>query len=208
MSEAEDAVLVALRVKGFASDATVEELSGLQGQNARRILDSLVKRSLVLERTGALPGWSLTSAGRTEAEQLLARARQDAPWLPALRDGHHAFLEVNEDLKHICTDWQQREVNGGVAPNEHDDPSYDAAILERLEIVHGAAVALLRAVELALPRFSAYRPRLESALVRLRSGDAGALTRPLSGSYHDVWMELHQDFLLTLGLERGAGDGA
>ena len=30
----------------------------------------------------------------------------------------------------------------------------------------------------------------------------GSLTKPLTGSYHDVWMELHEDLLLTLGLAR------
>ncbi len=35
-------------------------------------------------------------------------------------------------------------------------------------------------------------------------GDARAFTAPLAESYHTVWFELHQDFLLTLGLEREA----
>jgi hypothetical protein len=29
----------------------------------------------------------------------------------------------------------------------------------------------------------------------------------MSASYHDVWMELHEDFLLTLGRDREAADG-
>ena len=53
----------------------------------------------------------------------------------------------------------------------------------------------------ALPR--ALR-RARSA--RFRDGDDDALAKPLSGSYHDVWMELHEDLLATLGRERTDAD--
>ena len=29
-----------------------------------------------------------------------------------------------------------------------------------------------------------------------------AVAKPLSGSYHDVWMELHEDLILTQGIDR------
>jgi hypothetical protein len=29
----------------------------------------------------------------------------------------------------------------------------------------------------------------------------------LTRSYHDVWMELHEDFLVTLARDRSAADG-
>ena len=57
-----------------------------------------------------------------------------------------------------------------------------------------------------IERFSAYGPRFAKALARLRAGDLDAFTRPLSGSYHDVWMELHQDLIVTLGMTRTAAD--
>ena len=31
---------------------------------------------------------------------------------------------------------------------------------------------------------------------------------PLSDSYHDVWMQLHEDLLLTLGRDRSTADGS
>jgi hypothetical protein len=55
--------------------------------------------------------------------------------------------------------------------------------------------------------FNRYVSRLRAALDRLRAGALDALTKPLSGSYHDVWMELHQDLLLALGRTRSAADG-
>lgn len=46
-------------------------------------------------------------------------------------------------------------------------------------------------------RFENCRRRLEDAVGRLRAGDDTALTKPLSGSYQDVWMELHQVLMDT-----------
>ena len=40
--------------------------------------------------------------------------------------------------------------------------------------------------------------RLDDAAWRFVGGDHTALARPLARSYHDVWMELHEDFLVTL----------
>ncbi len=53
-----------------------------------------------------------------------------------------------------------------------------------------------------LPAPGAVRPALDA----FRGGDDDALAKPLSGSYHDVWMELHEDLLATLGRERTDAD--
>jgi len=58
-----------------------------------------------------------------------------------------------------------------------------------------------------LSRFRDYQDRLDAALDRLAAGDAAAFATPMSASYHCVWMELHQDLLLTLGRERDDADG-
>ena len=50
--------------------------------------------------------------------------------------------------------------------------------------------------------------RFSTALERLRAGDTDAFTRPLTDSYHDVWMQLHEDLLLTMGRERSSADGS
>ncbi|WP_232681743.1 hypothetical protein [Nocardioides sp. R-C-SC26] len=42
--------------------------------------------------------------------------------------------------------------------------------------------------------------------VRLRSGDNGAFARPMYNSYHDIWMELHEDLIVSLGRTRGSHD--
>lgn len=48
---------------------------------------------------------------------------------------------------------------------------------------------------------------LGQAVERLRQGDPDALAKPLSHSYHDVWMELHEDLLNSLGRETSEADG-
>jgi hypothetical protein len=68
-------------------------------------------------------------------------------------------------------------------------------------------VPLLGGLAGALHRFVRYPVRLHSAFERFQGGDRDALARPLSGSYHDVWMELHQDLLVSLGRQRAEADG-
>ena len=45
---------------------------------------------------------------------------------------------------------------------------------------------------------------LRSALERLVDGDTDWFTKPTIPSYHTVWFELHEDLLVTLGIERSS----
>ena len=60
----------------------------------------------------------------------------------------------------------------------------------------------------AITRFGPYSVAFAAALIRLRAGDGDAFTKPLTGSYHDVWMHLHEDLLLTLDRPRSDLDEA
>ena len=102
----------------------------------------------------------------------------------------------------MCTAWQLR----GDALNDHTDAAYDDSVIEDLAAVHAGAAALGARLATALPHLAPYPARLGAAVDRLRAGDRDAFTRPLSDSYHDVWMELHEDLIVTLGLERTAAD--
>jgi hypothetical protein len=64
-------------------------------------------------------------------------------------------------------------------------------------------------VELAdtMERFGRYGNRFSAALRRVVAGNVDAFTKPRSGSYHDVWMELHQHLLFTLDRQRIDADG-
>jgi hypothetical protein len=55
-----------------------------------------------------------------------------------------------------------------------------------------------------VPRFEGYRPRLRDARERVNEGEHEWLTSPRIDSYHTVWMQLHEDLLLALGLDRAS----
>ena len=81
-------------------------------------------------------------------------------------------------------------------------------VMGRLGRVHQAVLPVIGQLAGVLPRFAGYRDRLDGAYRRVRAGQRDAFTRPLSESYHDVWMELHQDLLLTLDISREAAGGS
>jgi hypothetical protein len=47
-----------------------------------------------------------------------------------------------------------------------------------------------------------YRERLTLALANLDDGDNAWFASPLIDSYHTVWMHVHQELLLTIGMSR------
>lgn len=117
----------------------------------------------------------------------------------ALRPLFEKFLPINHELRDICTAWQLRPDGN---PNDHDDAAYDAGVRDRLDDVDEAVGRLLRRMATVQPRLGHYREELTAALQKLDDGDNSALTSPLSASYHTVWMWLHQELLLLLGISR------
>jgi hypothetical protein len=55
-----------------------------------------------------------------------------------------------------------------------------------------------------LDRFDTHRARLRTALKRVDDGEPDWFTSPRIDSYHTVWMQLHEDLLLALGIERSS----
>ena len=97
---------------------------------------------------------------------------------------------------------------GGVqVANDHLDAAYDAAIAERLAALQPAVADVIDELAAAMARYAPYSRRLDRAATRFVGGEHAALAQPLARSYHDVWMELHEDFLVTLDLNRSAADG-
>jgi len=201
------AVLHALRLRGFAEPAAVGASTGIDEATADAVIEGLAADGLVSHREGRISGWMLTPQGRDAHAQLLADERADAGWDDELERAYAGFVDANDAFKRICTDWQLRTVDGEQVVNDHSDAAYDCAVAARLDGVHERIVPVLDELVTTVARFSPYPTRLRDALARFRGGEAAALARPLSGSYHDVWMELHEDLLLSLGRERSAADG-
>jgi hypothetical protein len=206
-SEPELLVLHSLRVKGFAEPPDVSDATTLPESTVTELLTTFRDQDIVGRRDGRISGFMLTSAGKERHATLLDLERTEAGCLPRVEWAYDAFLAYNETFKQLCSDWQLRTVAGKQVPNDHTDPAYDAAIAERLAALQVRVAEVLDEVGGVLTRFSPYGDRLESAVNRFVSGDKAALSRPLNRSYHDVWMELHEDLLLTLGRHRSDADG-
>lgn len=211
MSEPTLHVLHAVRLRGLTSERTVAAATGLPEAEVADLLATMRTSGLVKQRGGRMPGYSLTAEGRSvHAERIVAALPASAR--PALERGYQAFLPLNVTFKQLCTDWQLRPMPDAgpdsAIPNDHSDPDYDASVVHRLGELHPAILGVVSAVAEALPRFSTYSPRFDVALQRVRGGNQSAFARPLSDSYHDIWMELHEDFLLSLGRTRGEADGS
>jgi hypothetical protein len=109
------------------------------------------------------------------------------------------FLPVNRRLRELCTAWQCRPDGSA---NDHSDPMYDAGIRDRLDDIHDAITPVLGRLAPDLPSAGGYGPRFETALENLDAGANAWLASPLLDSYHTVWMHLHQELLMALGLSR------
>jgi len=201
-------VLHTLRLRGFAEAEAVTELMGLPTEEAGRHLAAAGDAGLAKRREGRLSGWSLTPEGRAAHAALLAAELQAAGCSGAIEAAYDMFLKQNERFKQICTDWQMHTDASAPTINDHSDEAYDRAIVRRLVALHADADQITSRLATLLPRFARYPARLGAALARVEAGDRSALARPLSGSYHDVWMELHQDLLSTLDRQRSSSDGS
>jgi hypothetical protein len=198
-------VVHTLKVKGVASADDLAEITGRS--DLEGVLAELTAEELVKLRTGRVGGYVLTKPGREAHPALLAAAVTEGERAGVSRT-YDAFIPANGQFKEVCTRWQVRSApDGSQEPNDHSDAGYDAAVIDDLGSVHKDVVDALAPAAEASPRFGRYAERFAAALERVRGGDQAAFARPMSHSYHDVWMELHQDLLLTLRRERDASDG-
>ena len=175
--------LIAMVVRGMArGEASTEQ-------------QSLAEQGLILVKG---PIMMPTPAG-TEVVSGLLRLPDDAPQRAHIMDTFQKFLPVNRRLRDLCTAWQVRP-DGSV--NDHTDDGYDADIRDRLEDIDSAVGPLIKRFAEDLPRVSVYRPRLTTALEKFDDGDDSWLASPIIDSYHTVWMHLHQELLLSIGMSR------
>jgi hypothetical protein len=171
----------ALRIKGFSKSETLAEIVALDVGVVDTHLQELQAEEMAMFRE-ARSLWQLTPAGRAAHPEALAKDLAGVD-LNALKPHYHSFLEINDTFKHLCGDWQLRDG----APNDHSDDKYDQEIIKTI-----------------IPRLSPYVPRLDSTCKLVVGGANNMFTGVMCGSFHDVWMELHEDLILSQGIDRAA----
>lgn len=192
--------LMALRVQGVASCERLAAALGCDDPIASKRGRELVGAGFASERTGRLAGFTLTPEGTKTLDEALAD--EGMRHASELHDAYERFLQLNRRLLAIASDWQVRRHGRVEEINDHSDFAYDAKVIGRLVDLHDRARVILHRMATVCERFGAYLDRLDACVVRLEDGDRDAFTAPMAESYHTVWFELHQDLLLTLGLER------
>ena len=185
-----DELLHALRIKGRATPDELTAVLDVDPDGIERRLRALQADGLAIERTtGRRPGWMLSPGGR---DAHAAQAEQDVPAEIRARVLEHykGFLKVNDVTKEVCTMWQT---------TSDDERRLD--LLAELHEVHARAAPVIARTGEAIPRFARYGDRLAVALERA-GRDPRYVVSPLVDSYHTIWFECHEDFLVTLGRTR------
>jgi hypothetical protein len=172
-------VLQAVRLKGRV---TPDDVAATLAEDVANTVEQLVESGLLIEGTTL----RISPSGRARLNELLTeeRAGIDSAALAVAYDDFHS---VNADFKALVTDWQLNR---------------DAAVLARMDDVHGRVLPIIAAAAAQLPRLDTYRAKLHAALVKIQAGEIAWLTKPLVDSYHTVWFELHEELILASGLTR------
>jgi len=192
--------LHALRIKGFAKVDSIAELAELPLAEAAGHLAALAERESATFRE-ARELWQITPAGRDEHRRAIDGEVEQST-VDELSERYPQFLALGERFKELCSDWQLRD---GV-PNDHCDPRYDLAIVAELAVFDAAAAPVVAGLGEVLHRLGGYARRLEQTCQRVVGGETNMFTGVMCGSYHEVWMELHEDLILTQRIDRVAGN--
>jgi hypothetical protein len=170
----------------------------IENPDAERV-EILVTSGLATLRTTKLV---ITTEGRV-AHTEWARCEPGSETEARVQRVFDRFLALNDELLHLCSDWQ---VKRGGAANDHRDAEYDWSVIQRLIALDERAGAVARHAGQAVGRLAPYRARLRAARTRVEDGEHEWFTSPRLDSYHTVWMQWHEDLLLTLGREREGHD--
>jgi hypothetical protein len=196
--------LHAVRLLGFADTARLAYRFRQNVDEVReRLLDFQAVGWVSHSQFGDTTGWSMTPVGRAEGQRRLAEELNpdDRHRVGA---AHRQFLTLNGPFLEAATRWQVRALTGStMRPNDHTDQGWDDRIIEDLRRLGGRLRPLNDDVAAIVPRMDGYADRFDVALDTVSRGDHRWVTGVGIDSCHVVWMQLHEDVLATLGLERG-----
>lgn len=196
--------LHAIRLQGFADEHRAASRFSSDVDVVSELLLDFESRGFVTRTEfDGTRGWSLTARGRAENERQLAEELDQCGARPVVVEAHRQFLPLNARFQDAATRWQLRPLPGDpMAANDHTDFRWDDRVVETLTSVGLALEPLGTRLSQALARFDGYGERYSSAVTKVVGGAHRWVDGLGIDSCHAVWMQLHEDLLATLGLER------
>ena len=201
-SESNLLILHALRIRGFVQLSEIVISTRLKVEEVESHLDSFKENNLVNYREGRIEGWMLTQEGRGRSQQLVTSELESSGFREEINSNYQGFLSSNQRFLSLCTDWQLRTVNGEQEINDHSDTDYDEEVIARLVDINGEIQPVCESLADSLNRFEGYSRRFSEALHKVHNNEPEWFTKPMIDSYHTIWFELHENLLVTLGIER------
>ena len=190
--------LHAVRLLGFADTAPAARRFGQHPDDVECLLiDAGANGWAARSSFGGTGGWSLTVAGRTENERLLAEELEGAGGFAVVTGVLADFARVNAEVVAACSKVQLDWLSAGHRPNS----GIDQATLQTFTQALAASKELEVRLTAVLPRFAGYADRLQAA-VENAATDPAWLTATDRDSFHRIWFELHEDLIATLGIHR------
>ncbi len=186
-ASSELAALMVLRVRGRADAAAVARAVGCGEREAGEWLAAVVAREAATTVATAPGQATLTEAGRGELDRALASESIDRAALAAV---YERFLVADRALKSAITAWQ-------LAPDARKTAAV-GGVMTAAAAAGGVAADVARVV----PRCASYLLRIAAAAAAVATGEARFVASPRVDSLHQVWFELHEDLLVTLGRKR------
>lgn len=196
-------VLNGLRLKGFVESAPLGMFLDMPIDDLERRLQLAAEQGHVQYRDGGRSGWSLTAEGRRENDRLVAAELDSARRRADMESVYREFLDVNQRMLATCTRWQVKDPDNQIL-NDHLDPAYDRAVIAELREIDSVIQPICAVLGSWFNRFANYGPKLSVALRKVSEGNVDWFTKPTIDSYHTVWFELHEDLLITLGIDRAS----
>lgn len=187
-------ILHAVRVLGYADTARISERTGAPHHTTEELLlTAQAAGQVTWSRFEDEGGWSLTDAGKTEDERLLARELDRLGVRTVIEAAMADFEPLNDLVVAACTRWQLAEM--GITPTGLPD------VLTDLNRAADGLAKLEDRLVAHVARFQGYHDRFTVA-VEQAATDPAWITATDRDSAHQVWFQLHEDLLATLGRSR------
>lgn len=193
-----------MRLLGFAQAQQIASRFDLdRGEVGEHLLDFEAYGWLTRSEFAGTTGWSLTDSGRAENERRLAAELDVWGVRSTVMEVHGRFLPLNARFQEAVTRWQVRPLPGDpMARNDHTEFRWDDRVIESLRSLGRRLVPLDTDLDSALARFGGYAERYNAAVVRVVRGEHRWVDGLGIDSCHVVWMQLHEDLLASIGLDR------